>query len=230
MIKPAFSLLLLFLLCSAVTSHATPRESLLKAEIGGYQVSTAFSAYVFFEGGPKFRKRLHQAITLEQGHMAELNAFPQIQQQWQTAAGFIKDNEEDAADGTDRRLDTALAVHMNELYRLIRAELANQPQGISSDYLTTRLQFEKVVAQYIGYTSTSMGVYHSDETIDESVAKFSAMLENIRQKNSDYQTLLNKWNFIKKSMLAGTSAPYVTLHTAEKIRQLLARVYGEKLT
>lgn len=222
--------LLLPLLCLSVIANATPRESLLKAEIGGYQVSTAFSAYIYFEGGPKFKKQLHQAINLENEHITELTNFTNVQQQWQAAANFLRDNETDAADGTDRRLDTALAVHMNELYRLIRAELANQPEGISSDYLATRLQFEKVIAQYIGYTSTSMGVYHSDETIDESVAKFSTMLENIRNKNADYQTLLNKWNFIKKGMIAGTSAPFVTLHTAQKIRQLLAKVYGEKLS
>jgi len=56
------------------------------------------------------------------------------------------------------------------------------------------------------------------------------LLDQTRNKNSDYKALVRKWNFIKKGMLAGTSAPFVTLHTAQKIRQLLAEVYGEKLS
>ena len=223
-------IVLLPFICLSAIAHATPKESLLKAEIGAYQVSTAFSAYVFFEGGPKFRKQLRQAIAAENSHISELTEFPEVQKQWQLATAFIQENEEAAGDGTDRRLDTSLAVYMNELYRRINAELSELPLGFSNEYLTSRLQFEKVIAQYIGYTSTSMGVYHSDETIDESVAKFSVMLEKVRNKNSDYQTLLNKWNFIKKGMLEGSSAPFVTLHTAQKIRQLLAKVYGEKLS
>ena len=214
----------------AICSHANDRNDLLSTEIGGYQVSTAFSAYVFFEGDSTFRKQLKQAIQQQNNRVAALNRFPEVKQQWQLAADFINDNEEAAGDGTDRRLDTSLAVYMNELYRRIRTALETQPRGLSSGYLETRLQFEKVVAQYIGYTSTSMGVYHSDETIEESVAKYSQLLEQTRNKNRDYKALVRKWNFIKKSMLAGTSAPFVTLHTAQKIRQLMADVYGEKLS
>ena len=210
--------------------HASDRNDLLSSEIGGYQVSTAFSTYVFFEGDPKFRKQLQQAINQQDKRVTALTNFPEVKEQWQVAADFIRENEEAAGDGTDRRLDTALAVHMNELYRRIRAALKTQPEGLNSGYLKTRLQFEKVIAQYIGYTSTSMGVYHSDETIEESVAKYSQLLDQTRNKNSDYKALVRKWNFIKKGMLAGTSAPFVTLHTAQKIRQLLAEVYGEKLS
>lgn len=223
---------IIYLLCLfGTTVHASEsRDQLLQIKAAAYQVSAAFSAYVFFEGAPRFQRQLNEAITEGSTLLAGNSVDKNIRSQWQKSILFIRENEQYVFAGEDRRLETSLNVLQNELYVLIDQELTKEDAATlkTPDYFYTRLKFEKVMAQYMGFASTSMGVFHSDESLEDSVNNFSAVLEHADKASPDYQKLIKKWNFIKKGMLNRDApvTPFLTLHTAAEMRRLLTGLYN----
>jgi hypothetical protein len=228
---PALNILFLFVsLALSVNSFANAQSnSLLKIKATAYEVSAAFSALVFFEGSPKFSAQLN--IAIEQGNQiinSSKNTFPQIYQRWNKSILFIRENEQYVYAGEDRRLETSLTVLQNELYAILDQRLAEQDSSDHDAYLYVNLKLEKVLAQYMGFASASMGVFHSDETLEQSVMNFDSLLESAPNKNAAYKRLVRKWNFIKRGMLnqGGPTTPFLTLHTGAEIRKLLRKAYN----
>lgn len=212
-------------------------KNLLNIEISAYQLSSAFSAYVLFDGAPKFSKKLERTLTTSQQAFAKSKTeLPKIFQQWQKSINFINENKNRVFDGTDNRLIVGLAIHQNQLYQLIEAahlEISNHKftdNMAQHAYLEASLCFERVIAQYIGFSGSGMGVIHSNISIEDNVNAFNDAVLNITNKNADYQKLLKKWNFIKGNIVSSSSqiAPFITLHTANSIRKTLQSIYKEE--
>lgn len=219
----------LMLICSANSVADAQENNLLKIKASAYQVSAAFSALVFFEGSPKFSAQMNAAI--EQGTQlvnANKNTFPKVNQRWNKSIQFIRDNEQYVYAGEDRRLETSLTVLQNELYLVLDQKIAESDDAQRDAYLFATLKLEKVLAQYMGFASASMGVFHSDEPLEESVMNFDNLLKTAPVQEVAYQRLMKNWNFIKRGMLnqGGPSTPFLTLHTGGEIRKLLGAVYG----
>ena len=198
-------------------------DNLIRAEIAAYQLSSAFSAFVFFEGAPRFSKELRRARQQGDQMMQIISErYPQIQQQWQQASGFTAEKEDTVFDGADMRLEIGLSVYQNELYRQINLA-KQQSELIASNYLQARLKLEKILAQYM-YSAVSAGAYNSENNIDEDAQLLSEMITRLPDHASLRNKLTRKWSFIKTKVLATKEqvAPFLTLHTANDIRKLLA--------
>ena len=220
---------------SKVQEH--PIEHLLNIEIAAYQLSSAFSAYVLFEGSPKFSKKLESTLEETRTMLTNENAnYPEIVKKWQGSLNFIERNKSLVFDGSNHRLIAGLATTHNNLYKLINnkqqsvAQLNPKTPALSpahNEYLNTRVSFERVIAQYMAYSGSALGFIHSDRSIEENVDTFSSHIKQIKNKNADFKRLNSKWDFIKGSLAKGSSqsVPFITLHTAADIRKTLQRIY-----
>ena len=215
-----------------------PIAHLLEIEIAAYQLSSAFSAYVQFNGDPKFSRQLETTISANhEVFNTAKESYPSIFKKWQQSLKFIDNSKALVFDGADHRLVTGHAIHQNQLYKLIKAAQlnanTNTPNSTPNqyEYLVTRAAFERVIAQYISFTGSATGFIHSDISIEESVNAFSSRLDKIPSENASYQRLNKKWNFIKGNMTVSTSrtTPFITLHTAADIRKTLRRIYQNTL-
>lgn len=239
-------LLFYFSVQSAVANNSIPSsesdvnaiKNLLNIEISAYQLSGAFSAYVLFDGAPKFSRKLESTLTASQQVFENTKATqPNIYKQWQKSINFINENKNRVFDGTDNRLIVGLAIHQNQLYQLIEAAHLVRSNNKFTDnmakheYLEASLCFERVIAQYIGFSGSGMGVIHSNISIEDNVSAFNDAVINISNKNAEYQRLLKKWNFIKGNIVSASSqtAPFITLHTANGIRESLQRIFKDEL-
>lgn len=217
------------------STHMATVEKLLNIEIAAYKLSSAFSAYVQFNGEDKFSNQLESSI--QDSHQAFLNTsneFPGIYKKWQQSLSFIESSKELVFEGADHRLVTGHAIYQNQLYQLIhsaQAEANTTDQDLTFEYLKTKVAFERVIAQYISFTGSATGFIHSDISIEESVDAFSSRIEKITNKNADFKRLNKKWKFIKGNMTAGSkqTTPFITLHTAADIRKTLKRIYNSEL-
>lgn len=235
-------LIIFSLFFATLTAHSKdqeqPVERLLNIEIAAYQLSSAFSAYVQFNGAPKFSNQLE--VSIEASHLVfnkSKEDYPAIFKKWQQSLNFIDSSKELVFEGADHRLVTGHAIYQNQLYKLIdtaqlEAESNTSKQALAQyEYLNTKATFERVIAQYISFTGSATGFIHSDISIEESVKAFSSRIEIIPNKNADFKRLNKKWNFIKGNMTKGSSqtTPFITLHTAADIRKTLQRIYENEL-
>ncbi len=238
--------IILFSLCIAAFSANSkaqehPTEQLLKVEIAVYQLSSAFSAYVLFTGSPKYDQELDNIITTNKPILTNTKAnFPNIAKQWQESLDFIERSKELVFSPDDHRLIIGFATFQNPLYQLIEQKKQSVSQNnlnspvlspVLEEYLTTRVSFERVVAQYIALSASSAGFVVSDISIEENVNTFSTEIENIANQANDVNRLKMKWNFIKSNMLKnpGQTSPFITMRTAIDIRKLLQNIYKAEL-
>lgn len=220
-----FSVILLAFLLQA--AHASDeQDDLLKIEISAYQMSTAFSAFVFFEGDPRFVKQLQQSRQQGADIFKGLSAqYPGIHRQWQQASSFTADSENTVFDGSDLRLEIGLSVYQNELYRQINQKKSEHEESHNA-YLQAQLNLEKILAQYM-YSAISAGAYNNDNSMDENAIEFSRQIETVSH-SSGYKRLARKWNFVKNRILNNKQqvTPFMTLHAAKDIRKLLAKAFS----
>lgn len=237
---------ILFTLCFATFNanskiQEQPLEQLLNIEIAAYQLSSAFSAYVLFTGSSKFSQKLESAIEMNGPILTDASTrYPEISKQWQISLDFIENNKALVFDDADHRLVVSLASTQNLLYQMIddkKEFIAKSNLKASTllpaleEYLNTRVSFERVVAQYIANAASSSGFAHSDVSIEENVSAFTTRIENNTQNYPGSQRLNLKWNFVKRNMLKnpGQTSPFITLHTANVIRNMLQGVYNSEL-
>lgn len=218
-------------------SKKSTLEHLLEIEIAAFQLSSAFSAYVQFNGSPKFSEQLESTIKSNQQVFNPVRSgYPNIYKKWHQSLDFVNESRDLVFDGADRRLVTGHAIYQNQLYKLIE-EAQKKTESIAPaanrryQYLATKSAFERVIAQYISFTGSATGFIHSDVSIEESVAEFSNKVESISNKNADFQRLNKKWNFIKGNMTteASQTTPFITLHTAADIRRTIERIYKNEI-
>jgi len=237
--------LILFTLCLATfnansRTQEHPLEQLLNIEIAAYQLSSAFSAYVLFTGSSKFSQKLESAIEMNGPILTNANtSYPEISKQWQVSLDFIENNKALVFDDADHRLVVSLASNQNLLYQMIYDKknlIAQNSLKASSllptleEYLNTRASFERVVAQYSANAASSSGFAHSDVSIEENVSAFTTRIENNTHNYEGSRRLNMKWSFIKRNMLKnpGQTSPFITLHTATVIRNMLQNIYNSK--
>lgn len=238
---------ILFTLCFAAFNANSKTqehtlEQLLDIEIAAYQLSSAFSAYVLFTGSPKSSQKLESVIEMTAPILTNTNTnFPEISKQWQVSLDFIENNKELVFDDdADHRLVVSLASAQNLLYQMIddKKQLialnslkASSPLPALEEYLITRVSFERVVAQYSANAASSSGFAHSDVSIEENVSAFTARIENNTNSYNGSRRLNLKWSFVKRNMLKnpGQTSPFITLHTATVIREMLQNVYTNEL-
>jgi len=233
---------ILFTLCFA-TFNANSKiqenslEQLLNIEIAAYQLSSAFSAYVLFTGSSKFSQKLENVIEMNGPILTNAHSsYPAISEQWQVSLDFIENNKALVFDDADHRLVVSLASAQNVLYQMIddKKQFIKQNNLQTSsllpaleEYLNTRVSFERVVAQYIANAASSSGFAHSDISIEDNVSRFTSRIENNTHNYAGSRRLNLKWNFVKKNMLKnpGQTSPFITLHTATVIRDMLQNIY-----
>jgi hypothetical protein len=234
--------LILFTLCfttfnanSKTQEH--PLKQLLHIEIAAYQLSSAFSAYVLFTGSPKFSQKLERVIDLTGPILSNASTrYPEISKQGKVSLDFIENNKALVFDDADHRLVVSLASVQNLLYQMIddkkqfiSQNSLNTPLLLPEieEYLNTRASFERVLAQYSANAASSSGFAHSDITIEDNVSAFTASIKNNTYNYANFRRLNLKWNFVKNNMLKnpGQTSPFITLHTATDIRQMLQDMY-----
>lgn len=234
--------LILFSLCLAIFSANSKAqeqsiEQLLTIEIAAYQVSSAFSAYVLFTGSPKFSQKLESVLETTGPILTKTNtAYPKIAEKLQESLDFIERNKELVFEADDHRLIIGLSTSQNQLYHLIndkkQSTAQHSPKAPALDeYLNVSVSFERLVALYMAISASSAGFVSSDTTIEENVIAFTENIENITNKDADFQRLNVKWKFIKGNMIKdpGQTSPFITLHTAGDMREILQRMYKSEL-
>ena len=238
--------IILFSLCIATFSANSKaqehyEEELLNIEIATYQVSSAFSAYVLFTGLPKFNQQLESILETTRPVLANAKtSYPDIAEKWQESFSFIERNKELVFDADDHRLIIGLSTTQNQLYQLIddkkqsiaqhRLETPTLSPALD-EYLNIRVSFEKLVALYMAISGSSAGFVHSDMSIEENVSNFESNIASITNKDANFQRLNVKWKFIKGNMVKnpGQTSPFITLHTAADIREILQQMYNIEL-
>lgn len=205
------------LLISSFSKAETKYETL---ELLSYQVSSSFSAYIFFEGQQQHFSRAHRLL---RDGLKLLNTneseHPELVQLWQQAQTFIDEHENNLSADPGREANWMI------ISQKINSTLSSINKTYSSEDIRLRIELEKVLALYMKFANAPAGgfaVLLSDGNIDEHVNNISAMLKNNTASSS---RLRKQWRYIRKTLLNynTSAAPYIVMKVVGDMSNILGQ-------
>lgn len=229
-------LILMVLSLPAWSQGAGQNFPLLSFEISSHQLSSAFSAFIYFEGGEKHLKRVQQAVASSEQRFQALEDKPAgLQTAWSVVKAHVKRYESHVFNGVDMSLEGGWSLALNKLQSEIEALKAAQPveadqqQSIHYQALSFNLSLENLLSQYMSIANSTTGGYgvsRGDLSIEDRVAMTETLLMALKKSGQNVDAVNRKWQYIKKTILAYNSniAPFVVIHTIETIRKKSAHL------
>lgn len=211
---------LLLLLVSSLSHAETEFQEL---ELLSYRLSSSFAAFIFFEGQQDYlntaRKNLADGSKLLQQLEGQ---HPDIHSLWHQAEDVIEKNTDRSFDGFDITLEAGWSLMTLELQEKISAINNN---NYSSDAIRLQVEMEQVLVKYMTFANSSFGGYgvsRSNRSIEERVDDISKMIPKYFPDN---RRLQNKWNFIRRTLLAynDQTSPYIVSKTFDDMRKIIRR-------
>ncbi|WP_419812659.1 hypothetical protein [Bacterioplanoides sp.] len=214
-------LIILPLLFIASLSYAD--TELEELELLSYRLSSAFAAFIFFEGQADYLNSAKKILAEGSQRLKTLeNQHSDIHSLWHQAEDFIANNTNRSFDGTDATLEAGWSLMTLELQEKISTINQN---SYSSNAIRLQIEMEQVLANYMRYANSSFGGYgisRSGRTIEERVADIDKM---IPEYFPDNRRLQNKWRFIRRTLLAYNeqTSPYIVFRTFDDMRKIIRR-------
>lgn len=190
-------------------------------ELLSYRMSSAFSAFVFFEGQQEYLQQAQQF--LDEGNALLKQAdekHPELQRIWQQATDFITQHGTSYATGVNNSREANWVL----LSQDIHAKLSSINQSnYSSERIRLQLEMEQILALYMKFINAASGGYgisQAEITIDDRVKKVSEILQGDSFTNN---RLKRKWNYIQHTLLSYNSnaAPYIVMKVFDDMRKII---------
>jgi len=220
-------------------THSGSDYPLLNFEISSHQLSSAFSAFIYFEGGDKHLRNINQALTNTEAQLQALtikNAG--LEKAWADAKAHVERYEGHVFNGFDMSLEGGWSLVQNAMQAEILALKQTNPvsdeakQGQIYLLLSFRLSLEELLAQYMSIANSTTGGYgvsRGELSIEDRVAMTEDLLQKLKSSGANVDAINRKWQYIKKTILAYNSniAPFVVIHTVDTIRKQSARLIAD---
>lgn len=229
--------LILMVLSLPAWSQANAEDfPLLSFEVSTQQLSSAFSAFIYFEGGEKHLKRVKSAVAHSEDLFQALpDKTPALNNAWYAAKAHVKQYEGHVFNGFDMSLEGGWSLAQNALQAEIQALKNAQPvsadlqQDKAYQTLSFNLALETLLSQYMSIANSTTGGYgvsRGDLSIEDRVAMTESLLMTLKDSGQNVDAINRKWQYIKKTILAYNSniAPFVVIHTIETIRKKSAQL------
>lgn len=234
--------LILMVLTLPAWSQAAGKDfPLLSFEVSTQQLSSAFSAFIYFEGGDKHLRRVQQAVAHSEDLFQALpDKTPAINNAWFAAKAHVKRYEDHVFNGFDMSLEGGWSIAQNELQAEIqslkqaRPVAADLQQGSDYQMLNFNLALETLLSQYMSIANSTTGGYgvsRGELSIEDRVAMTETLLDTLKTSGQNVDAISRKWQYIKKTILAYNSniAPFVVIHTIETIRKKSAQLLSAEI-
>jgi hypothetical protein len=216
---------LIFWLSSQVQAQQT---SLIEVKLATLQVSSSYSAFVYFQGDTRNLKRLQTALDKGNEVLTSLNVpSSELHKKWQQSIEHINSIKAYQFDGSDIGHDVKWSLLQKDLNaELVKLEgTSKEAAGSDSTFelLTLQLKMENLLSQYMTFSNAITGSYGSirnEIPFEQQVENITTGLASFEVNNKNINKVRSKWKYIKKTLLAYNSnvAPFVVLHTYDKIR------------
>mgnify|MGYP000069185821 CR=1 FL=1 len=217
-------LVISFIFLSLVTRAESDIDNLTQFKISSLQVFSSFSSYIYFQGDDRNRTRLLNAM--RRGDQ-EISLLPEteveLKLKWKQISEYVKSYQSYNFDGANMSLEGGWSILQGELNNMIVANGIGQAEGID----IVQIKMESILTQYMAYANSTTGGYGVSSggiPLEKQINSMTAGLVALAQADDKYQTLLRKWNYIKRTLLAYNSnvAPFVVMHTFDKMRDIIA--------
>ena len=214
------SLLLVSLTCRAELDV----DNFVQFKISSLQLFTSFSAFVYFQGDNLNRTRLLNAM--KRGGKA-IAALPDselaLKRKWKEISDFVKLHQSQDFSGVDMSLEVVWNIHQREINALMAESHTIEATGIAN----LQIEMETILNQYMGYANSTTGGYsmsYGNVSLEEQIKTVESKLIELTQTDDKYQPLLKQWSYIQGTLSAYNSnvAPFVVLHTFDRIRKIVA--------
>ena len=217
--------LFIFWLSSQVQAQQTP---LIEVKLATLQLSSAYSAFVYFQGDKRNVKRLQTALGKGNEALTSLNVpSSNLHKKWQQSIEHINSIQAYQFDGSDIGHDVKWSLLQKDL-NVELAKLESESKEVAEnnstyELLTLQLKMENLLSQYMTFSNAITGSYGSirnEIPFEQQVENITTGLASFEVNNENINKVRSKWKYIKKTLLAYNSnvAPFVVLHTYDKIR------------
>jgi hypothetical protein len=201
---------------------------LIEVKLATLQLSSAYSAFVYFQGDKRNLKRLQAALDKGNEALTSLNVpSSNLHKKWQKSIEHINSIQAVQFDGSDIGHDVKWSLLQKDLNaELAKLESASKEvTAVDSifELLTLQLKMENLLSQYMTFSNAITGSYGSirnEIPFEQQVENITTGLASFEVNNENINKVRSKWKYIKKTLLAYNSnvAPFVVLHTYDKIR------------
>lgn len=197
-------------------------------EVASHQLASAFSAFVYFEGGQRHLKAIDQRLVAAQQKLALIKTPPEkMMASWLAIEDYLVQHRGHVFNGVDMSLEGGWGIIQNQFRSELKTYKASLPAAKPSNelkLLNYTLELEELLSQYMAYANSTTGGYGVSRgglTIEERVQRVESQMAELKGSGVDVAQMQRKWAYIKKTILAYNSdiAPFVVIHTMNNIRK-----------
>lgn len=222
--KLLLSSALLLLSFSSLGESPSAKQGIVEFKISSLQFFSSFSSFIYFQGDNKSKARLVDAkMRGDQAISALGESDIKLERKWKQITEYVDSYQGYNFDGVDMSLEGGWSILQGELSEIISESETDKISRIEN----IQMQMETILSQYMAYANSTTGGYgvsYGDTPLEERIHALQKELNDLSQSNEKYQPLLNKWNYIQRTLLAYNSnvAPFVVLHTFDGMRKMIA--------
>lgn len=226
-------LVLLALLSLPVLSVAdTSQQKIIQFKISSLQLFSSFSSFMYFHGDDRNRNRLLQAQSRgDQAILALASSNNELLNKWNQISEYTKLYQEQNSNESDMSLEAGWSILQGELATIVKTleKGSSDTNSLSkqSDIISVQVRMEMILSRYMAYANSTTGGYgvsYGEIPLEKQIADVSERLAQLVKVDSKYGSIMKQWKYIQGTLLAYNSnvAPFVVLHTFDKMRKLIA--------
>lgn len=212
-------LITFFLIYFSACSYADKEYEEL--ELLSYRMSSAFSAFIFFEGQQEYLDQAQQFLNAGNVLLKQTDeAHPELQKIWEQAVKFITQHGKSYATGVNNSREANWVLISQDIHSTL-SRINNN--NYSSEKIRLQLEMEQILALYMKFINAASGGYgisQAEITIDDRVKKVSDILQ---KESFNNRQLKRKWNYIKRTLLSynTNAAPYIVMKVFDDMREII---------
>ena len=227
-------LVITFMFLSLACHAESDVDKVVQFKIASLQLLSSFSSYIYFEGDKKSVARLNQSKM--RGDQALSNLAipnPALSLKWQQISDYLESSQ---GREFDVNLEAGWSILQVELNQAVEAyedtldlDKGEVPQGLSAENKISNLQvkMETILSRYMVFANSTWGGYGISSKgipLNEQIESVSKDMVELAEADDNYKPLARKWKYIEKTLLAYNTnvAPFVVMHTYEKMREMIA--------
>ena len=219
-----YSLLISFMFLSLLCRAESDIEDITQFKIASLQVFSSFSSFIYFQGDDRNRVRLAEAKIRGDQFISSLpDSEVELKLKWKEVSEYVAVYQIHNFDGVDMSLEGGWSILQNELNSITAARSIGKAGRMDEIQIT----MESILSQYMAYANSTTGGYgvsSGEIPLEKQINNMTEELVALAQADDQYQPLLRKWNYIRRTLLAYNSnvAPFVVMHTFDKMRTMIA--------
>jgi len=219
-----YPLLISFMFLSLLCRAESDIEDITQFKIASLQVFSSFSSFIYFQGDDRNRTRLTEAKIRGDQLISSLpDSEIELKLKWKEISAYVALYQSHNFDGMDMSLEGGWSILQNELNGITKSRGIGQIGRMDE----VQIKMESILSQYMAYANSTTGGYgvsSGDIPLEKLINNMTEELIALAQVDEQYQPLLRKWNYIKRTLLAYNSnvAPFVVMHTFDRMRTMIA--------